>query len=510
MLDRLFVRFGKRRVIGTTVGILVVGALGLYFILTKNSAPADTTAPSLPSVSVMSVRDLATSNTITAVGTVTAISEARLQTEAGGRVTAVNVKIGDTVRAGTILASIENSSERASLIQAQGAYEAALAGAKQSDSGSRDTKTGLTAAKQAAASAIKDSYTAVNGTLVSSIDQFYSQPQSSIPGLRISGNALALNTERVSYQTLMPAWQKNVSSLNDNDLVTRLNEAEQNTKRTIAYVESFITATNQADSKDLLDGTPVNNYTAGLLAQSAALNGTLSKLQAARNGLSSAEEAVVRSASSDTSGTVSLANAQVKIALGSLAAAQSAFEKTMVRSPISGVVNALYLKAGEYVSPSTPAGIVANNNGLEIATALNEADAGNFKVGDTVTIDQTASGTITAIAGAIDPTTGKVAVKVSVNENTTLKNGSTVSISFVTQAAAEATTITIPLSAVKMTGSGPIAFMVNEDNTLKGTVVTLGAISGESVTVDSGLTLDSRIVVDARGLKEGQKVDTSK
>jgi len=39
--------------------------------------------------------------------------------------------------------------------------------------------------------------------------------------------------------------------------------------------------------------------------------------------------------------------------------------------------------------------------------------------------------------------------------------------------------------------------------------VTLGALLGERVVIASGLTPDMRIVVDARGLREGEKVEVS-
>ena len=58
---------------------------------------------------------------------VEAVSEANLQAETGGRITSVSVDVGDTVSAGKVLATIESSAQRAALVQAQGAYEAAVA-----------------------------------------------------------------------------------------------------------------------------------------------------------------------------------------------------------------------------------------------------------------------------------------------------------------------------------------------------------------------------------------------
>jgi len=56
---------------------------------------------------------------VSLVGTVRAVSEAQIQAERGGRVTSVRVKAGDFISAGTIIATLENASEYASLLQAE-------------------------------------------------------------------------------------------------------------------------------------------------------------------------------------------------------------------------------------------------------------------------------------------------------------------------------------------------------------------------------------------------------
>ena len=170
----------------------------------------------------------------------------------------------------------------------------------------------------------------------------------------------------------------------------------------------------------------------------------------------------------------------------------------------------MYLKVGEYVSPSAPAAIVANNNGLQIKTAVNQTESLKLAIGDTVTINKTATGSITAIAGAIDPSTGKVAINISVEDESTLQNGTTALITFAAKTTETTSEISLPLSAIKMTGRGPVMFTVDgTSKELTAIPVVLGAVSGSNVLVTEGVTLDSMIVVDARGLKAGQVVTTN-
>lgn len=498
----------KRTGVRVIYGVLL--AVVAFFLFTGDEVAPETEVVTLPSVEVRSVSDLASGRVFTAVGSVEAVSEAKLQTESGGRVTSVLADIGDTVSAGTILATLENNSERASLLQAQGSYEAAVAGAEQSDSGVRGSEIALTSAKEAARAEARSSYSAVNDILITTIDQFYSEPQSpALPGVRVSGNTSFLSAERIAFQTIMPQWQTAVAANDESNLNALLLQSEANVVRMITLLDNFIQISSDARTADTLLGQPLTSYSASLLARRSQLNQVYSGLQSTRSNLTSAEEGFLRASIGGTSGELSLANAQVKIALGSLRAAQANYEKTLVRTPISGVVNAMYLKAGDYVSPSAPAAIVANNNGLEIKTAVNQEDSLKLAIGDTVSIDRTATGTITALAEAIDPSTGKVAVNISVAADTTLQNGTTALITFTAKTEVVTTEISLPLSAIKMTGSGPVVFSVDgEPSQLTSIPVTLGPVSGSNVLVTEGITLDSKIVVDARGLKAGQEVTT--
>ncbi len=511
MIQKLYSWYGKRTVWAIGGLIIVLLGVGVYILFKGPGKEEQQAVAEKPSVEVKAVSEMTTSANISTVGTVTAISEAKLKTEAGGRVTTVNTEIGQSIRAGSIIAMIENSREAAAVLQAQGSYEAALAGAEQSDSGVRDAQTRLKAAEDASLSAVRAAYTTANRALLTTIDQFFSNPDSQVPGVRIDGAEVTfLNSSRVALQTTMPSWQSNVDSARTAELSSRFSEAETNLKQLIAIVDSLISATGKAGNSELLLGAPVSTYSAGLLNERSALNAALASVQSARSELEAAKEGLNRAEIGGTGSGVSLANAQVKIALGSLRAAQANYEKTLVRSPISGTVNALYLKEGDYVNPSQDAAIVANNNGLEVSTSVSEEDSAAIKVGDEVTLEGSEKGVVTAIADAVDPTTGKVAVKISVEGESKLTNGTTVTVSFIKKTESEkAEAIIIPLTAIKMTGAGPVAFKVSGDNKLETITLTLGPVEGESVTVTEGLSLDTRIVADARGLKEGEEVDVT-
>lgn len=496
ILNRLYDWYGKRVVLTVLGTIVVLVIVGFAFQFTKKAAPLEE-ANTTPSVTVRSVRDLGNGSFFDVVGTVTAVNEARLQTEAGGRVTRVSVDLGDTVGARTIIASIENASQYAALLQAEGAYESALAS-------TRTSEVGRATAEENVVHLYRDSFTTVDSIVRTTIDQLFSNPRGEHPGLRINGSGQApkLSSERVATETMLETWAKNINGDIENDSKERLlTETENNlaSVRGLLATLSFLLA-NEKPNSDLTE-SELSALRTSFTAARASIDGAFASISSTRREYEQAQIASGENVATE-------AHAREKSALGALKQAQAAYEKTIMRSPIAGTVNALYLKEGTYVSPGEQAAVIANNGSLEILTSISDEESGLIAVGDTVMIEGTTEGIVTAIAPAIDPLSGKVAVKISIGAGTEIGNGSTVRVSFIPEPENnDSDTILIPLSALKITPSGAIAFGVTEDNTLIAIPVTLGPVRGELVSITVGLTPDTKIVVDARGLKEGEVVE---
>ncbi len=502
----------RMRVIRIGGLVLVLGAV--VFAMSGTDKPTENITASLPSVTLETVGNFGSQSTFSVVGTVRAVSEAKLQAEAGGRITAVNAKIGDRVYAGSILGSIENGSERAQLLQAEAAYESALAGSALSEISVGDAESALRSAENNAVTTYRNTYISAHDITLNTVDVFFGNPDSQTPGIRIGseGKGEYLNTSRYAFGKTLALWQKESTALTTSaDLDAALTTAEARTRELIGIVDALVYAVGKADNDDVLKGKLVSEYMGGLNSARASLNGTLSAIANAKTALTNARENVRRAQIGGSENPeVSLANAQVKQALGALRSAQVNYEKTLVRTPISGVVNALNITQGEYISIGAQTAIVANNGSLEISTALGEKDLARVRIGNTVSVNNTAVGTITQIAPAIDPSTGKSEVKISVDESLSLTNGSTVSIVFSEDTQKEeSTVIVVPLKAIKMLASGSVVFGVSDEMKLTAYPVTLGAILGDSVEVTEGITKESRIITDARGRKEGDTVSVT-
>ncbi len=513
LANRVFMFFFPE---STKQRIVRIGALGivvfLVFTLSNSDSNITETPTQLPPIVYTgTVTDVLEQENVSFVGTVRSVSEAQIQSEIGGRVTGVYVKPGDIVSAGTILASLENTTQQASLLQAEGAYEAALANAAQSEVSVDDAKNVLLAAQNNAVSTYRDAYTTANTVLLNTIDTFYGDPNSTlVPGVRISGaNTEYLNSTRVALRTILSTWQTTSTSLSpSSELDSPLARAQENITLLIELTDHLITATSNADSNASLDGELVSSYTNGLNTARATLNTALSSLTSAETTLSTARENLRRAQIGGTQNTdVSLANAQVKQALGTLRSAQANYEKTVFRTPIAGTVNSMRVQAGDFISAFTQISEVANNDALQISIYAGESDLPRFILGGTVTINESTQGVITSIAPAIDSDTQKTEIKIA-TESKTLTNGSTATVRIDTTSITDiqSTPLSVPITAIKFKATDGSIFVV-EDGKLVSKPVSIGKILGSYVTITEGIDYTTEFVLDARGLREGEVVE---
>jgi RND family efflux transporter MFP subunit len=337
------------------------------------------------------------------------------------------------------------------------------------------------------------------------IDTLFSDGSGAFPGLLIDGQgrATALSSERIAIGTLLTSWSTSVTKGTG---AADLDTAEQYTKRISAFLAEL--STLYAEDKN----TPPDLAGLGtsLAAARAQIDGTLTGISGARQALIASENALAQAKIASSNTGASASDAQIKQALGSLRLAQANLEKTIVRSPISGIVQSLTLKEGTTVTPGAPAAIISSEGALEVVTYVTDKDARTIAVGSNVLVEEIVPGVVTALASAIDPVSKKIEMRIGIAENTnsTLTNGQSVTVSLEgdkTPSTSTETAILLPIIALKMTPDGAVVFTV-EGETLKAHTVVLGAIRGDSVVVEKGVTRDMTIVADARGLRDGETV----
>jgi RND family efflux transporter MFP subunit len=509
ILKKLYIKAGQNP-IKSAIIITILAALALFLINRSSTDIPVQEVKVLPEVTLSTSQGFAGGDSLSLLGNVRAATEAAITTERAGRVVQVYVTLGQTVRAGQVLATLENAAESAAVVQAEGSYDAAVAAKAQAQAadardnvGVNESQNTLLNAQNTAVNAYKSAYTTVNGIVLNNIDTFFTSPNSVVPGLRIDGfgQTSFLNSERVAYQRLLSDWKTDANSLTVNgNIPASLQSAKSNIDRTIGIIDTFISLFNRPEARGgRYTDAELQAYSTNFTSLRASLISTKSALESAQTGLDTAKEVGTRADISTSVSGVPAADAQIKQALGSLRAAQANYAKTVLRTPISGTINSLNLKQGDFVSSFVQVAEVANNNALEIVTFVSDKERDVLLVGDTVFIEGEFEGRISQIAPAIDSATRKTEVRIA-TEDTNIKNGETVTITKeIAATSTKNTTITIPLTAVKFEIENGFVFDVVDGKLVQKPVV-LGTVRGNSVEILEGLGATDTFVVDARGL----------
>lgn len=498
-------------VIAILVAALLIGGVVLAH---GGSTPAD--ASQTRTVTLETVGELSGGTSgASIVGTVRSVTEADLLAQVGGTVRSVHTKIGASVPAGFVIADLDNASEAAAVLQAEGAYDSAVAARNITGLQSGNAQTSFAEAQNEARTAYRSAYTALDTALQTQVDQFFGARTSSGPAILIhQGPTVGLPQKRDAIDARMKAWHLNFDSADSQDPNTLLSQATTDTQAISDFLNELARAANATDSHV----TPAQ--TAALSAARATVDAQLSALSAARDVYNAKKTAASVAGSGDSESGTQLAasNAGVKSALGSLRAAQAAYEKTRIRATIGGTVNYLPIQVGQYVSAFQHVATVANNGALEIVAYVPQESRDSLSVGMKVSVEGGHDGIVTSIAPALDPTTKQIEVHVAVNSTPDLVNGQSVRITLPGADTAKPATSTgtttpavaartlLPLTAVKLLPDSRAVFTVDEQGRVVAHAVTIGDVVGDRIEVTAGLSPDLRIITDVRGLSEGQKV----
>ncbi len=478
----------------------------------KNEVVEET--PQLHSVSLASVSELSMENIpLTLLGSITSRSEATIRAESGGKITALYRKLGDTVQVGQTIAELENSSERAQVLQAEGVYDAARAAKDVAGVNKGSTNLSKEEAQTSAVNTLLSVYLTLDDAIRTKTDPAFHNPQTArdvklVFNSSDSRSAATVEETRSTIETLLRAREaRNHTISTASNLISELDAVEEETRTIKNYLDDLALLLSHAIPDQTTPQATIEVLKTSTTLARTGVAGALTGVTQSRNALNqSIAASTIAEKNFDQSSSTSATDAQIKSALGNLRQAQSRLEKTIVRSPISGTINSLTIKEGDFLSPYSEIAIVSNNNALEVLAYVTEEEAVELMQGDKVAVDK-AKGVITSIAPALDPKTKKIEVRIGLTGSTDgLVNGQSVSVAIArthTTQLAVNTPLRIPLSALKLTPTGAMVFTVSASSTLVAHPVKEGTLQGEKIMISEGLTPEMRIVTDARGLKEG-------
>lgn len=389
-----------------------------------------------------------------------------LSFEKTGKVATVAVDVGDRVTAGETLVTLEASDLRAQENQAEANVESLSAKLQQLRNGTRPEELAVDRAKVTSAEAAladaeqdllnkrNDAYTKSDDAVRGKTDQLFSNPRSTSPVLRISSSNPQLESDlqsaRQNLEPILVAWQ---ATLINNPTTDNLDATVALSKTNLDRVRSFLAQmalyTNSLSqtasySQATIDGYKTDISTARTNTNTAITNLSTSeeKVRSTNSDLAIAHAELALSEAGSTPEEISAQEAAVKEAEAARDAARAEIAKTILLSPIRGVVTIQEAKRGQIVAANAPVVSVISEQHLEIEANVPEVDVSKIALDNPVaiTLDAFPNETFTGAIVHIDPAEtiidGVVNFKVKIDFTRTdprLKSGLTANLTIKTK-----------------------------------------------------------------------------
>ena len=403
---------------------------------------------------------------VSVTGNVKPLSDVSLAFERGGRVASINVAVGDKVYVGETLASISNGDLVANLDQANANLKKALAQYQDVKTGTRaeeitlqETQVAkatqdLAQAKISLISAVKDSSTQADDALRNKIYSLFIDPSKYRAKLSFTTDTFLQGDIEKGKDTLsdnLDSWYQSLAKLNsDSDLEVYYNTAKTNLVSVKNLLDECADAVNRlSPSSSFIPQNQIDVWKSNISMARTSINSAIDGLTASYDAYKSLvsalkisqDQLVIKQAGS-SAGEISSAEASNEAAQAGVASAEAELAKSMIKSPIDGVITNIVPKLGEIVPANQNVISVISYGDYEVEAFVPEADISKVKIGNlaSTTLDAYGSGVnfetavikIDPAATVIDSVpTYKVTLKFT-NQDERVKSGMTANIDILT------------------------------------------------------------------------------
>jgi len=389
--------------------------------------------------------------------------EISIMPAAAGRVESVLVEVGDEVKAGDPIATIERDRYIEQVRQAQAALTTAKLNLAKMELGSRPEEIAAAQAAVQLAKAALNDIADINDNERTTASAAMAQAQA------------ALRKAQSEYDKI--AWAGNVGE-------TR--EAQALEQATIAY-ENALAAYN-------LQTNPSDSQLAPLMAQ-----------------LTQAELALALRVQPFREIDFEIAKTAIEQAESGLAMANLQLDETTINAPFDGVIAELYITEGSTVGPQ---GAIARqvSNQVEASIEVEESRIGQIFDGQNASLQVTAypgqefPAVVTSVAPVADKDTRTFTVKVTpVDAEGQLRSGMFADARLLIDEKKD--TLLVSRDAITLIGDQPTVYVVNGDR-VEQREVTTGLTNDGQIEVLSGLEAGDTVVIAGQpNLVDGAKIE---
>jgi multidrug efflux pump subunit AcrA (membrane-fusion protein) len=440
-------------------------------------------------------------------GNLTPVNEADLNFASAGTVQSLYVQVGQTVGAGTPLATLDTTLLAAQLQQAQATLSSAQAKLTQDQAG--PTSQSLTSAQNSVNSA-QVSMTNAQTSLADT--QAINAQAVAAAQLPVTAAQSKLTADQASLQTTINADNAQLAA----DQATLAADCATNATSTLCTTtDPNLVAGDK--TKLANDNQPIVADQAALASAQSALAAATAKAQQSNDQAaaqlasmqqqySAAKSSLVSLQTSASPQTVQMDDAQISIDDVNVNSVQHQLDGATLTSPIPGIVSQVNIKAGQSVAAggnaasATSAIVVFSPGSYDVTGTVSDSQVNLVAVGQGAQVTPAGStqallGKITSIAPAATVSSGVATFAVTVQLTDTsnaIRPGISASVDIVINQVVHV--LTVPTSAVHTTAAGStVNVLVNGQ--LKSVPVQTGASDPTRIEITSGLKLNDVVVI---------------
>jgi len=427
-----------------------------------------------------------------------------------GKISSVNVSVGDHVYTGQVLASLDVSDLYAQLAQAEASLvkeKIKLAKLKPEIGNSSvvsDTQIAIANALADWRDEVLDAYLSVDSELVSRIDKLFFNANSTIglsptfgTTVERSGviysvtnvtNDTGVNDQRLALRTEIKDW---VKLNNDLSSAANIKLASEKAKQAIGLTQTMVSRMIAILGRYSLNNSTTeiyNEFKTSLATAQTNLSTALASLKTAEQAYATANSSVSSYEIAWQQATVDNAQAQVNLVRAQIA-------KNAIIAPQDGLITRQDIVAGETSVPGANVITIMSEANFEVEVDVPEVDVGKVKLGDKVNITLDAfsgeswTGHVTYIEPAETIVDGVVSYKTKISfdqEDDRLKSGLTANLEIITMTKEQV--LILPQYAIEENDQGSAVRQISANGSASSTAVKLGIRSqtGE-VEIISGL-----------------------
>jgi len=510
--------FTRKKIFIIIIVLAVLGIGGVVYVKSQN------TQGNIVKVVVGTVRE-----EVSLTGKTKPEKEVTLAFETIGRISKVNVSVGDKVYAGQVLATQDSAGSVFSINKAKSALASDIADLSLLEKGTRsedlavsqtkvdNAEASLADAQRSFVDTLKDSFTKSDNAIRNNVDQLFTNPRSQNPDFVFTVSDQQLKTSilqgRVALESMLLQWNATVSSLSGtNYTVDASITVETNLNTVRDFLDKVALVVNILSSNYSLSQTTITTYKNDVSTARSSINTAIANLSSAKENVEnalSAKNLALNELDLAKAGTVAekidAARAKVEGDKAEVSLLEHDLQSRFLQTPISGVVTKQEAKVGEIASPSTALISIHSAGELEIEVNVPEADVARIVVGNDaeVTLDAYGSDVLfKAKVLSIDPAetlidnvpTYKTTFAFT-SPDARIKSGMTANITIVS--AKHENVLVIPGRAIFEKEGKKFVNVLNDDGTVNLRDVTPGlkGIDG-NVEILNGLIEGEKVLID--------------